>query len=98
MDQETRKRWRGLHLRVACGETLSGDEEAFYQAGLKELEQGEPIGAASMVRLKELRQTIAALEAERAELLARGRQVDSRIAVLEAALKQRAKELLGTGD
>jgi hypothetical protein len=76
MDAETLNRWRGLHFRVACGETLTPDEEQFYRAALRELEQGDPIGAASVARLQELRKAVAALEEalrERSrELLSRG--------------------------
>lgn len=92
MDAETLKRWRGLHLRVACGETLLSDEEQFYRAGLRELEQGGPIGTASAARLQQLRQAVTALEAERAELMERGRQLDARIVTLEAALRERSRE------
>ena len=98
MDAEALKRWRGLHLRVACGETLSSEEEQSYRAGLRELEQGDPIGTASAARLQQLRQTVATLESERAELIERGRQLDLRIGTLEKALRERSKELLGQGD
>ena len=98
MDADALKRWRGLHLRVACGETLSSEEEQSYRAGLRELEQGDPMGAASAARLQQLRQAIVALESDRAELIERGRQLDLRIGTLEAALRERAKELLGKGD
>jgi hypothetical protein len=98
MDAEALKRWRGLHFRVACGETLSTDEEQFYRAGLSELEQGDPIGTSSAARLQQLRQAVATLEAERAELIERGRQLDLRIGTLEEALRERSRELLGKGD
>ena len=98
MDAETLKRWRSLHLRVACGDTLSTDDEQFYRSGLREREQGDPIGAASVARLRELRQSVAVLEAERVDLSERGRQVDARIAALEESLRERCRELLGKGD
>jgi hypothetical protein len=98
MDVEALKRWRGLHLRVACGETLSSEEEQSYRVGLRELEQEDPIGIASAARLQQLRQAVAALESDRAKLIERGRQLDLRIDTLEKALRERSKELLGKGD
>ncbi len=83
MDAEALKRWRGLHLRIACGETLSSAEEQSYRAGLRELKQGDPMGTASAARLQQLRQDVATLESERAELFERGRQLDLRIGTLE---------------
>lgn len=98
MDSTSVKRWRELHLRVASGDRLSTEEEREYRAGLRELEQGDPIGGATLAKLQQLRQNAAALEAERAELLEKTRQLDARIATLEAALRQRTGEIVGKED
>jgi hypothetical protein len=47
------------------------------------------MSAATAARLQELRQAIASLEAERAELIERVRQVDARIDALEKTIRRR---------
>jgi len=68
MDQTALQEWQRLHVRVVCGETLSSKEQADYQAGLRELEQSESIGTVTIDRIKEMRQKIRKLDAERLRL------------------------------
>ena len=37
MDEATHKRWCPLHLRAAMGETLNAEEQAFYEAQMRQL-------------------------------------------------------------
>ena len=43
MDEVTYKRWWALHYRLACGETLSTDEQRFYELGEEELDREESL-------------------------------------------------------
>lgn len=98
MDSETMKRWRAYHLRVACGENLNAEEDTFYQAGLRDLEREDTIIPANVVRLQQTRHALDAAEAEHQQLVTRREQLEREIAALEAALRARSRELLGTGD
>src|SRR5262245_13677326 len=75
MGQATYQRWWPLHLRVVRGEKLSAEEEPIYEAGLRQLDQGE-FSPASGAAVQESRTAVAALEAEHAALVARRRQLD----------------------
>jgi chromosome segregation ATPase len=86
--------WRALHLRNACGETLSEEERAAYEAGLREIQQGESFPG-TIEALRALRTELGRLRAEHAELAAKREALDRQIAALEARLSKRAKELLG---
>ena len=44
MDEATYKQWCPLHWRTALGEPLSAEEQARYEAGLRQLEAEEHIG------------------------------------------------------
>ena len=44
MDEATYKQWCPLHWRSALGEPLSAEEQARYEAGLRQLEAEEHIG------------------------------------------------------
>ena len=86
--------WSALHIRAARGETLSPEERAVYEAGLKQLEEGESYPGV-LTLLKQARAQTAALEAEQAELRVRHDARKARIAVLEAALDERTRQALG---
>lgn len=81
MDQTAYKRWWPLHLRVVRGETLTADESAVYEAGLRQLEQ-EEAGSISFDAPCEARAPLASLEAEQACLRQRRQEVEAEIAVL----------------
>src|SRR5713226_3410168 len=70
MDEATLKQWQRLHHRVAHGETLSGEEQAFYEAGHRELDQSENIGAATIARIAAMKKTLGERRTELAALSA----------------------------
>jgi predicted RNase H-like nuclease (RuvC/YqgF family) len=95
MDETTYHTWWALHLRTTRGEHLNSEEQATYEAGLRQLQQ-EETGDQDIVILQQTRTTVAALEAEQARLHARHEQLNAEIAALESALSERTRQLLGT--
>lgn len=93
MDEATYKQWWPLHRRTAVGEPLSAEEQADYEAGLRQLEAEEHIGF-DMAGLQEAREQIRQTEAERQQLEARRQELEARIARLEAAMSERDKQSL----
>ena len=87
MDQSALQRWQRLHLRVVCGEALMGEELALYQAGLREMEQSERIGEVTIDRIREMRQKIRKLDAERLRL-------EDEVRRLEANLDEQTRQQL----
>jgi hypothetical protein len=96
VDQATFQRWWELHLRVARGESLTSEERATYNAGLQELEKDEKLQEVRSTR--EVREQLRALEAERMNLEARRRVLESKIADLERRLHAETRHLLGVED
>jgi hypothetical protein len=76
------------------GESLTDQERAAYEAGLREIEAGESY-AGDLEELRRLRAEVARLKAECAELEAQSLALDRQIAALEAKLSPRVRELLG---
>ena len=97
MDDQEYKAWWPLHLRVAKREVLSAEEQAVYVAGKKCLEEEEVLEG-SLVRLRQTREEIRGLESEREHLLERRQQLRERVTVLESALSEKMKQLIGVGD
>lgn len=97
MEDTTLKRWQQLHLRTASGETLSAEEQAFYEAGREELEQSEDIGASIIGRIVQLKNTLAVMQAKRAALTGERVRLEQEIACLESALDERTRRQLATG-
>ena len=97
MDEQAYRAWWPLHLRAAKGETLSPEEQARYLEGKRILHEEEALEG-SLIRLRQTREEIKALEAEREKLQERRRQLREKVAVLEAALSDKAKQALGVGD
>ena len=87
MDQTALQHWQRLHLRVVCGETLSSEEQALYQAGLQELEQSERIGTFTVDRIREMLQKIRKLDTERLRL-------EDEVRRLEAGLDEQTRQQL----
>ena len=96
MDEQAYRAWWTLHLRAASGEGLSAEEEAAYAEGKQQLHDEEN-WESSIVQLRETRAEIEALEAERERLQAERQQWRERVRVLEAALSENEKHLLGVG-
>lgn len=65
MDEATHKAWWPLHLRAALGETLTADEQANYESGLKQMEAEEEQALnGSVENLKKARQKNLELKSE----------------------------------
>src|SRR5947208_2990979 len=85
MDQATYSRWWKLHLQTARGETLSAQDEAFYKAGRKALEDQELLKD-GLAEIQAAHARVTSLAAEHNNLEAKRKSLDAEIAVLEAAL------------
>ena len=88
--------WWTLHLRVAKGETLSREERANYETGRQTFREEEKTET-SLIQLRQTREEIQKLEAERHRLHAQQQQLRERVMALEAALSESAKKALGVG-
>lgn len=97
MDPHTYQRWWVLHLRAARSENLTAEERALYEAGLKQLQQ-EEVREGHRAGIRNLRDTVAALQSEHAQLDARRQKLDAEIMALEATLDERTRQLLGVED
>jgi hypothetical protein len=82
MDETTYQTWWALHLRAVRGETLNAEEQAAYQAGLRQLHEEESIPG-DISALREARAKVATLEIEHAQLQARHEELEAEIAALE---------------
>ncbi|HLK61738.1 MAG TPA: hypothetical protein VKU00_34650 [Chthonomonadaceae bacterium] len=96
MEAHTYQIWSQLHLRVARGETLTAEEKAIYDIGIKELDREEKIEG-DMARLRQLKANLAQLEAENTHLREERQQLDAQIAAVEAHLSQETRQELGIG-
>ena len=94
MDEVTYNTWWALHIRAACGEHLTADEHAIYDAGLRQLHQEEYL-TADVTTLQQLRATVAARAMEQGQWQEQRARLDAEIATLEAALSAQARQLLG---
>jgi chromosome segregation ATPase len=98
MDETSYRTWSALHVRTAGGEILSPVEQVVYEAGMKELEQGEVSGDDLIRLMRRLRKGIAELTAECEELRAQRQTLAAEITQLEARLDERTRRLLCTPD
>ena len=78
--------WQALHRRAVMGEALSRADRAAYEAGCRQLDDGERLDG-SLAQLRELRANIAAAETEQEHLRAREAELDARMADLELRLE-----------
>ncbi len=97
MDETTYRKWHALHLRVARGETLNAQEQAFYDTELRKMHQEEVLNT-DFETLRQMRSRIKELEAENQRLQAQRARMDQEIAALEAQLNEQTKQLLGVGE
>jgi len=88
MVETTYKTWWILHLRMARGENLNTEEQAAYEAGLRQLNQEEILNV-DVATLRKGRAEVAALEAQNAQLQTRRNTLEAEIAALETALGKR---------
>jgi peptidoglycan hydrolase CwlO-like protein len=96
MDEQAYQKWQVLHRRTVSGERLSTKEQAEYEAGCRELDAQERLDG-NLERLRALRAQIAEAETEQQRLRTQEKELDARIAELEARLDTRTRQLLGIG-
>ena len=97
MEEQAYREWWPLHLRFAKGEVLSPEEQRAYADGKRRLHEEESLEG-SLVRIRQTRADIRALETERKLLQKRRRQLQNRVTALEATLSEKTKQALGVGD
>ena len=96
MDPVEYDRWWPLHLRVTRGEQLPPADRQFYDDGVRQLERlDSSISSSALAALEVARRRIADLQREQRVLHARRGKIESEIAAAEAALCERARDLLG---
>ena len=64
MEETAYKQWWPLHRRAALGEPLSAEEQARYEAGLRQLEAEEPPIQSSIEELRQARQKMLSAQAK----------------------------------
>ncbi len=96
MDEMTTHNWQLLHRRFVLGESLTVAERAEYEAGCDTADTGENLDG-NLDRLRAIRAQISEAEAVQQHLHVRERDLDGRIAELEAHLDARTRGLLGIG-
>ena len=98
MEEAIRRQWQALHLRVALGETLSAEEQAVYDAGIRELEaEEEQTLNGSRENLIQARQRNREMRAEYDRLQRQIEEMEKQITVLEGRLDAPTKQLIGAG-
>ena len=83
MDQTSYQQWWQLHLRVARGEPLSADKQAFYEDGLRQIDADERLASADTTQLRgelhQLEKRFAVLESQRRALDLEIQQLETRL-------------------
>jgi hypothetical protein len=99
IDAATLEKWRPLHQRFAKGESLSAEEQAFYDATLQQLDAEEEAQLAprSIERVRQTREALQALEAEYDELMQQYRENKKKILALESLLDEKTRQQIGIG-
>lgn len=90
----TLERWKQLHKRKVCGETLTEAERTFYEAEMARMDAEENYDG-RLLELKRLRDDLLATEQENTELRSRIERNRQKIAAMEAALPRRAGSAKG---
>jgi hypothetical protein len=93
MGESTFQTWWELHVRVARGESLTAEENAFYDSHRHNLETGEQ--SELLPGGKHGRDGLTALESERSQLEQRRQELDAEIRLLESRIGQQTRRLLG---
>ncbi len=96
MDEMMTHKWQLLHRRFVLGESLTAAERVEYEAGCNSMDTGEILDG-NLDRLRAIRAQISEAEAVQQHLHVRERDLDRRIAELEARLDARTRGLLGIG-
>ena len=88
MNEATYQTWWQLHLRVAKGEELSGQEREHYLATLKHLEQEEVLQE-DTAQIERLQSQLAQAKAEGEHLRTYRLQLEAKLAELERSSQSR---------
>jgi hypothetical protein len=92
VDQSNYQRWCLAHLRIARGEQLNADEQAFYETQRSEFDRDEATFSGQSKGLREALATVKSLETEHSALEQRRRQVESQIIALESLLDAQTRQ------
>ena len=84
MGESTFQTWWKLHVRVARGESLTGEEGAFYEPHRQDLETNEQ--SQLLLGAKSARDDLTALDSERSLLEQRRQDLDAEIRLLESRM------------
>jgi len=85
MQTNNERDWATLHFRAASGEILTEDEATYYREGLEQRHKEERLSF-DMEALRQVRNNILVLEAERAQLEKERLLLQTKIAHLEPNL------------
>lgn len=96
MDTKTYAVWWRLHVRVAKGEILNSADQVFYIEGKNQL-HSEETSNSRIAELRQIREEISAMEAERERLYEQCQQLRSHVLLLESVLSENTKQALGVG-
>ena len=93
MSETAFQTWWKLHVRVARGESLTGEEGAFYESHRQDLETDEQ--SQLLLGAKNARDDLTALDSERSLLEQRRQELDAEIRLLEGRMGKQTRQLLG---
>ena len=97
MDKATYDRWWPLHMRAVEKEPLTAEEREVYEAGLKQLHAEEKLHF-DVDALRRAREAVMAKRAQLERLQERRKQLEAKIALLEAALSPETRQAIGVKD
>jgi hypothetical protein len=89
--------WWDLHLRKARGELLSEKEQRVYDDEMARQDQQFPPLKVDLEALKKLRERVVFLAQENSQVRSRLTDVEREIRLVEEALSQEARSVLGVG-
>ena len=98
MDEATWRTWQTLHTRAARGETLTPEEQAFYEQMESHLDDLEVINGGYDAQIVEFLKKIAESERENARLREQRRELEARVAALEATLTPKKTAISGASE
>ncbi|MGH2350888.1 MAG: hypothetical protein ACRDJN_04665 [Chloroflexota bacterium] len=97
MDEATYRKWWPLHLRAAKGETLNADEQAFYEARLRELHAEESLQF-DVAFLRQMRKELVESRGALMDLRRQHDDLERQVREMEAALPLDTRRALGIAE
>lgn len=96
MNDSRYKEWMLLHLRTARRETLTPEEQAFYQEGQDELYAEEDLSG-NADELRQLRTHITEMESQLVQMMEEYRELKAKSEGLESQMPERTRQFIGVG-